>query len=250
MTYVSGNISGLPLVDFSRIEAVLADFDDTLVDYRNPCRAGLEMVRSSIPEFSGVDINVMETEYREVLRENLPALFDGTITVEEEISTRMQEILRRHGKQTGNAEIGEYVSLFHEGFWKSRTMMEGAAEFLELCRRHDLPVIVVTNGNLEMQKRSVDMLGLNGLIEAILTPEDSSEMKPDTAMFEKALEISGAGKEDTVMIGDTWQHDIVGAIRSGIRPVWINSRKIQRPDEYAVTEISSLRELTDGFPLR
>lgn len=250
MTFVTGNVHGLPLVDFENIEAVLADFDDTLVDYKNPCRVGLEMVKKSIPEISDVDISVMETDYREVLRDNLPALFDGKITVEDEISMRMQEILRRRGKHAKDDEIKEYVDTFHEGFWKTRMLMDGAAEFLELCKSHDLPVVVVTNGNIEMQKRSAEMLGINGLIVRILTPASSSEMKPGAAMFEKALEITGASKEKVVMIGDTWQHDVVGAYRAGIRPIWLNSRRIRKPDDYLVAEIASLRDLTSGHPMR
>ena len=45
------------------------------------------------------------------------------------------------------------------------------------------------------------------------------------------------------MIGDTWQQDILGAANAGIKPVWINSRMVPRPEPLHVLEVKSLREL-------
>ncbi len=46
--------------------------------------------------------------------------------------------------------------------------------------------------------------------------------KPDPAAFGRALELIDATPEHTVMIGDSWERDVTGALAAGMRAVWIS----------------------------
>lgn len=247
MSYSPNSMTGLPLLDFNRLDALFVDLDDTIVDYRNPCIAGLAQAKRLSPEISRIDLATLEQEFRELLRENLPRLFDGELTVDSERILRMEGLLKMHGNPAEPGTVRECDSQFMDGFWSARSLMDGALEILENCSEIGLPVVVITNGNLEMQNRTLEMLGLEKYIHSMLTPGKSSQMKPGPYLFEKALAVTGAEREKAVMVGDTWQHDILGAMNSGIRPVWINRRHLPRPDADGVLEIASLRELTGEY---
>jgi putative hydrolase of the HAD superfamily len=45
------------------------------------------------------------------------------------------------------------------------------------------------------------------------------------------------------MIGDSWDHDIVGANNVGIKCIWLNHLKIPCPDSELAAEIKSLEEV-------
>ena len=47
------------------------------------------------------------------------------------------------------------------------------------------------------------------------------------------------------MIGDSYKHDITGAIDSGWHTVWINRRNLPGPDRLPDFEVTSDKELTD-----
>ena len=243
MSYFPNNLEKLPIIDLEKLDAVFLDLDDTIVDYRNSCIVGLAQVRKVVPALSSVDVGTMEQEFREILRDNLPRLFDGELTVEEERKSRMNEILSRHQVDVSQETLERCDNAFLDGFWNARSVMDGADSILELFRSIDLPVVIITNGNFEMQKRTLEMLDLDKNVHSLLAPTNSLEMKPNPGLFEKAISITGADKSRSIMIGDTWQHDILGAINAGITPVWINRRMVSRPDDLDVLEIKSLQDL-------
>lgn len=243
MSYLEGKVSGMPLVDFQSLDAVFVDLDDTLVDYRNCSIYGLGQVKRMVPEFSGVDLGTLEMRFRELLRDNLPDLFDGRLSAEQERELRMGELLREYGAAHDTEWARKCHEAFADGFWNTRSLMDGAGEMLEMWHSMGLPVVVITNGNLEMQEKTLSMLGIQGKVHTLLTPGDSNELKPGPGLFNRAIDLTGAQKDRTVMIGDTWQHDILGALNAGIRPVWINRRRIPRPDPIEVIEVKGLRDL-------
>lgn len=77
----------------------------------------------------------------------------------------------------------------------------------------------------------------------VLTPNNEREMKPNTHLFDTAMSALGISKNKSIMIGDFWYYDIIGALNAGIRAIWINRRNENVPETTGVLEISSIREL-------
>lgn len=236
-------MKGREVFDFRAFEAVFIDLDDTIVEYRNSCIEGLNEVRRKAPGISGIDIDDMEQEFREILRDNLPGLMDGKYTVDEERRLRLKTILVRHGISVDDEFLEACDSAFLDGFWNSRNVLEGADAILQFCKDEGIPVAVITNGDPGMQKRTLEMLSLEPYVDHLLTPRSSSELKPSTDLFERAVLLTGVPREKTVMIGDTYHQDILGALSSGITPVWLNRRGIRMPEDPRVIEIGSLKEI-------
>ena len=243
MSYLHENTGIAQLVDFQSLDAVFVDLDDTIVDYRNCSIYGLGNVKRMVPELSKVDLGTLEIRFRELFRDHLPDLLDGKYSAQEEGEMRIAKLLQAYGVKTDETMSRKCYKAFAEGFWETRSLMDGAYEMLELWKEMALPVVVITNGNLEMQKRTVELLGLQNRIHSLLTPANSKELKPNPELFQRALEITGAERERALMIGDTWQQDILGAANAGIRPVWINSRMIPKPGPLNIMEVKSLRDL-------
>ena len=177
MSFLPDSLAGHPLIDFESLDALFVDLDDTIVDYRNSCIVGLSQIKKIIPELASVELGTLELEFRKILRDNLPKLFDGLMTVNQERMMRIGEILRRHGGPAGEEDVRECDRLFTEGFWSMRSLIDGAGRILEICHNFNIPVVVITNGNLEMQLRTLNMLHLERYIHTLLTPTDSSSLK-------------------------------------------------------------------------
>lgn len=62
----------------------------------------------------------------------------------------------------------------------------------------------------------LDRLGVREHFEHVTTSEEVGRTKPDDAMFEAALSKSPHPPERTVMVGDRYDHDVVGAAAHGI----------------------------------
>ena len=63
---------------------------------------------------------------------------------------------------------------------------------------------------------------LDGLISAAVSSSDHGYLKPHPSIFEAALKLAGVRAEESVMVGDSFPHDIAGALSVGMRGVLVH----------------------------
>ncbi|MBN1963871.1 MAG: HAD family hydrolase [Anaerolineae bacterium] len=114
--------------------------------------------------------------------------------------------------------------------------------------RPDYRLVMASNANLS---RSADIraalrrVGLDGYFEIILSSADLGVNKPDPAFFHKVLEACGCTPGETVMVGDTFEKDVVGAKNVGMRAVWYALEDRVPPPGSPVTPDAVIRDLRD-----
>jgi len=62
--------------------------------------------------------------------------------------------------------------------------------------------------------------------------------KPDPASYGRALELLGVAPEHAVMVGDSWERDVQGALAAGLRAVWISDGRPAPDTDHRVTVAS------------
>ncbi|WP_205136356.1 HAD family hydrolase [Virgibacillus halotolerans] len=53
--------------------------------------------------------------------------------------------------------------------------------------------------------------------------DDSKPEKPDRVVYEKTLNVLNIKANEAVMVGNTWDTDVIGANRSGIHAIWLQN---------------------------
>ena len=98
----------------------------------------------------------------------------------------------------------------------------GAFPAVRWCREKGLKVALVTNtlsrGDEEVWE-DWRRFGLADAIDAVASSHSVGWQKPHPAIFERALELTGAHAGETVMVGDRMDADVLGAKRLGMRAV-------------------------------
>ena len=87
---------------------------------------------------------------------------------------------------------------------------------------------------------------LQGLVSATISSSDHGLMKPHPSIFTAALQLLDVGPADAVMVGDSYKHDVQGALNVGMRAVLLNRGDSAAPKvagDHGVPVIHSLREL-------
>jgi HAD superfamily hydrolase (TIGR01549 family) len=106
----------------------------------------------------------------------------------------------------------------------------GAAELVRRAAAVG-PVAIVTNGPPDIQRLKIEQTGLANAFSVIVISGELGIGKPDPRIFGHALEALGAlsapgtraiDPGDAVMVGDSWERDIEGALGAGLRAVWIS----------------------------
>lgn len=125
------------------------------------------------------------------------------------------------------------------------SLLEGA-EALVRYLAEKYPLTVVTNGFVEVQYEKFDRSGLRDCFAHIVLSEEVGCQKPNPRIYEEALRMNGVSAEEAVMIGDSWNSDIQGAINAGIDQIWIRKSQDPLPNGQSATYIvKSLAEVME-----
>ncbi|RZL14850.1 MAG: HAD family hydrolase, partial [Pedobacter sp.] len=92
----------------------------------------------------------------------------------------------------------------------------------------------------------MSVCNLNPYFENVIISEDVGVNKPDKRIFEYALEKANAGKHESIMIGDSLEADVRGALDFGIKAIYFNPLKAEKPQDIE-WEIHQLEELLQHF---
>jgi YjjG family noncanonical pyrimidine nucleotidase len=102
-------------------------------------------------------------------------------------------------------------------------LIEGARKVLEFLHgRYD--VAIITNGFKEVQYDKIIRSQLSKYFRKIFISEEIGAQKPKKEIFEHAIKSMNATKSSSLMIGDSWEADIVGAMNFGIDQVYYNPK--------------------------
>jgi putative hydrolase of the HAD superfamily len=95
-------------------------------------------------------------------------------------------------------------------------------------------------------------LGLAPLLDVVTISAREGWQKPEPGLFHRALELAGVAAADAVHVGDSYEADVLGARRAGIRPVLIDRslldparRRQPVPDDDDVPVVADLYGLLD-----
>lgn len=99
---------------------------------------------------------------------------------------------------------------------------------------------IITNGFEEVQHRKLKNANLLPFFDKIITSEKVGVKKPNPRIFEYALNITGAVKGESVMIGDNFEADILGAKNMGMQVIFCKFN-----GESATEEVSSVDNLLE-----
>jgi putative hydrolase of the HAD superfamily len=88
---------------------------------------------------------------------------------------------------------------------------------------------------------------LDGLISAALSSSDHGLMKPHSSIFLAALQLVDVPAVEAVMVGDNVRQDVEGALRAGMRAVFLHRSRVDPPgaDKLRALGVPVIRSLTE-----
>lgn len=105
-------------------------------------------------------------------------------------------------------------------------LFPGTSEVLTELKNRGYQIHIITNGFKEVQYDKLQNTGLDKFLTNVFISEEIKSHKPSKEIFEYAIKSSNARKKESLMIGDSWESDIVGAKNFGIDQVFFNPEKL------------------------
>jgi putative hydrolase of the HAD superfamily len=102
---------------------------------------------------------------------------------------------------------------------------------------------LISNGFKEASTLKIGNTGIGKYFDNVVISEVIGVNKPDKAIFEHALNLAGAEKGESIMIGDSLEADVYGALNFGMDAIYFNPFNAPKPEDVPV-QITHLKELT------
>jgi putative hydrolase of the HAD superfamily len=223
------------------------DLDHTLWDFEANARATLEELYSSLQlkERGVYDFNLFHKNYL-VHNEKLWERYRNGFIKQEELRTKRMSLTLLDFK-IADDRLSKEMGLQFLDLLPTRTILfPYAKEVLRYLAGKGYALHLITNGFEKTQHGKLKYSGLDEFFTEVITSEGSNSLKPHKDIFDYALTKSGATKEQSIMLGDSIEVDIIGAMNAGIDQVYINHLGIT-PEIKPTYTVTSLKELEKIF---
>ncbi len=125
------------------------------------------------------------------------------------------------------------------------SLFDGCMDLLNYLAEKKYPMHLITNGFEKTQYLKIKNSGISHFFTEMITSEQSGIMKPHAAIFEYAFAKTNTTAERSIMIGDTLEVDILGALNAGMDAAYFNPAVPHTPKIKPTYVLGHLRELMD-----
>lgn len=120
-------------------------------------------------------------------------------------------------------------------------LFEGTIEILEyLHKKYKLHII--TNGFEEVQNLKLQKSGIIKYFKEIITSESIGVKKPNPKIFEHALKKVNTVAHNSVMVGDSYEADVLGALKSNMLAIHFTNNIKQESGILCIDKLMNLKD--------
>ncbi len=226
---------------------IFFDLDHTLWDFDANARETLQQLHLDLKlSEKGVhDFDLFHTNYLGHNEKLWERYRKGLIKQDELRFKRM--LLTLLDFKIGDEELCKEMSDLFLQLLPTRTILfPDTKEVLQYLVSKGYSLHIITNGFEKTQHSKLQSSNLHIFFKKIITSEGSNSMKPKKEIFEYALSKTGATVAESIMIGDTLDVDIAGAMGVGMDQVHVNFNSKEQDLQPTYT-VNALKELEKIF---
>lgn len=208
----------------SRIEGVLFDIDDTLVDTRGAFAHSMNVLSAKyLPSLPVSRYHEVLSMWRADVNGYYRAYTRGELTGDQQRMARANELQRAFGGlELSLAEFEvwdkDFMAAFREG-WKP---FDDSRTVIDSLRSRGVAVGALSNAGFALQTEKMTACGLAD-VDILVTLDTFGVGKPDPRVFVEAARLLGVPADRVAYVGDEPDIDALGALRAGLgMGVWID----------------------------
>lgn len=195
-------------------KAVFLDLDDTLYSYDPANQAGMESVFYFLKEKYSIDSNLLNDCFTKA-KDRVKFLVGDQGSSHSRL-LYFKSMLEIMGLKTQSSLSLRLEAMFWSNFLRSAKLYQNVVEFLYLLRQLDIKIVILTDLTTQIQLKKLVYFNIDKLIDFVVSSEEVGCEKPNSKIFEQAINLVECEPKEVLMIGDSFEKDIKGALNMGI----------------------------------
>ncbi|MFD1293543.1 YjjG family noncanonical pyrimidine nucleotidase [Lutibacter holmesii] len=220
------------------INHIFFDLDHTLWDFET----NSDIAFQTIFKQHNVEVSLEKfLNYYKPINQKYWSLYAKDKVSKEELRVgRLKDTFKKINFTASNTLIDHLSVDYIKVLPDSNLLFDGAHDLLDhLKPNYELHII--TNGFNEVQYKKLEKSNLTKYFKSIITSEDVGVKKPNPIIFQHALATAKATSKESIMIGDNWEADIMGAKNAGFDVIYCNFNN--EPVSQNIKSVSNLNEI-------
>lgn len=221
-----------------KINHIFFDLDHTLWDFETNSDIAFDAIfkKHSVK----VDLQKFLNYYRGINQKYWKLYREEKISKEDLRVGRLKDTFSKI-KYNVSIDIIDYLAVDYIEFLPNNNILfEGTYEILDYLHPN-YEMHIITNGFNEVQFKKLENSGLSKYFDKIITSEEAGVKKPNPHIFQFALNKANAVSNESIMIGDNWEADIMGAKNVGFDVIFCNFNK--EPVSESIKSVSNLSQI-------
>lgn len=227
------------------IKHIFFDLDHTLWDFDKNSEEALTDIFSDLK--LGVSIRSFPRflkKYREINKRYWNLYRQNLVTKAQVRDGRFVDTLSFFKVENAN-ELGHKMSQLYILTSPSKTNLLPFTHEVLTKLKTKYKLHVITNGFIEVQHVKLSKSSLSHYFDIIVCSEETGHKKPHKSVFNLAMKLANATANESVMIGDSYEADVIGGVKAGMKAVWFNPENQQCKKE--LIQVECLSELAILF---
>lgn len=217
----------------------LFDLDDTLLDFKASEAKSFALAMADL----GVKENVdkLFADYQ-VINADLWRKLERAETSKEHL--KVERFRQTFLKHQIDIDPEKASTRYLETLPETVVLIDGAVELCEKLSQLG-EIGIITNGIQYVQKKRIENSKISSFFSFVSVSDECGFAKPDSRFFEFTVnKAKSFVKENTIIVGDRLDADILGAQNFGIDSIWFNpEKKINDSKAKSTFEVSKLNEI-------
>lgn len=230
------------------LRVLFIDLDDTLCDYSGSVEsAAARIFDRAVDRYPHLSPERLRLNFDRLLEENVVSTPGQHARFVSRYDRVRQTLLLDQVEDDELArDLADHYSQLR---MDTLTLFPDALPALEALKGR-LPLVLVTNGSSDVQRRALERLGIGRYFERIMISEEVGAAKPNPAIFQRALEAVHCRPDEALHVGDGMLSDVAGARAAQVPVAWLNRGdhpllpNDPRPD-YTISSLNDLPPLVE-----
>ena len=217
------------------------DLDDTLHNFRHTIGIATTEMLDKINLKSEISIPALKGTYSRILGEQSKNAFTDGKTSHDYRLKRIISLLENCHLPRDKDFVSALSRSYEATLMESLKLKEGAMELISMLKDMGKKIVIITEGPLDAQKRTIARLGIESHVDSLFTTNQFGASKVD-GLFPKVLKGLDISSSEMVYIGDSEERDMVPAMKEGIVSIHLDHTKMTSWDSNP-PHINSLNDL-------
>ena len=227
---------------YSHITDIFFDLDHTLWDFDKNSEKAFDLIFKN--KYNHIDTAKFIAVYIPINQACWKLYQQDKITHIELRYQRLKQSFDALSVEISDEEIEKIATEYIEYLPQFNELFDHTIEVLDYLKtKYNLHII--TNGFAEVQDKKLRNSNISHYFKTITNSEMANAKKPNPIIFDHALQLANATKNNSIMIGDCIDADVQGALNFGISAIFFNPNGYSSPNN--IIQINNLYQLKKIF---